>query len=292
MGTHTLCAYAKEEDLSGTTRTRKDCTLASLLLCEYQLFVGYYYCYCKQGSIRGVGMGILQRGVYAQSRRFWVDCDSRSLLRQRSFHWEGRRQRMEHHKRSDVKVLCDKTLVEDGSRLSWQRGDVSVVLVHPQIPQNCGNIARTCAATGVGLHLVGPMGFVLDDKKLKRAGLDYWDWVAVNVHEDMEAFLSFYKGLDGDTRLFAYSKFGNVHYAQEGLYQGNARNFLMFGAETTGLPEEAHEASSDIVQIPMGNYTHVRSLNLATSVGIGLFESLRQLDGTTILHTMQSDTSC
>jgi len=175
--------------------------------------------------------------------------------------------------------------VEDGSRLSWQRGDVSVVLIHPQIPQNVGNIARTCAATGVGLHLVGPMGFQLDDTKLKRAGLDYWDWVAVQVHDDLEAFHSFYTGLKGDTRLFAYSKFGRVHYAENGLYSGEVMNFLMYGAETTGLPEEAHEMSSDIVQIPMGNYAHVRSLNLATSVGIGLFECLRQLDGTSILHS-------
>lgn len=187
-----------------------------------------------------------------------------------------------------VSGACEdgKTLVEDGSRLSWQRRDVSVVLVHPQIPQNCGNVARTCAATGVGLHLVGPMGFALDDKKLKRAGLDYWDWVAVQVHDNVDAFLSFYEGLEGDKRLFAYSKFGEVHYAQDGLYDRGTRNFLMFGAETTGLPEEAHTASTDVVQIPMGNYTHVRSLNLATSVGIGLFESLRQLDGTSALHTM------
>ncbi len=179
----------------------------------------------------------------------------------------------------------EKSLVEDGSRLSWQRGDVSVVLVHPQIPQNCGNIARTCAATGVGLHLVGPMGFALDDKKLKRAGLDYWDWVAVRVHDDLGSFLEFYNGLEGDTRLFAYSKFGQVHYAEDGLYSRDTRNFLMFGAETTGLPEEAHDASTDVVQIPMGNYAHVRSLNLATSVGIGLFESLRQIDGTSTLHS-------
>lgn len=130
------------------------------------------------------------------------------------------------------------------------------------------------------------MGFALDDRKLKRAGLDYWDWVAVKVHDDIDAFLSFYRGLEGQKRLFAYSKFGEVHYAREGLYERGARTFLMFGAETTGLPEEAHESSTDVVQIPMGNYEHVRSLNLATSVGIGLFESLRQLDGTAVSHTM------
>lgn len=172
-----------------------------------------------------------------------------------------------------------KTMVEDGSRLEWQRPDIAVVLVHPQIPQNCGNVARTCAASKVALHLVGPMGFELDDTKLKRAGLDYWDWVAVKVHENVDTFLEFYNGLDGDKRLFAYSKFGESHYAKEGLYNGSRRNFLMFGAETSGLPENAHSAATDVVKIPMSNFDHVRSLNLATSVGIGLFECIRQIDG-------------
>ena len=78
-----------------------------------------------------------------------------------------------------------QTLVEDGSRLAWQRPDLAVVLVHPQIPKTCGNIARTCAATKVALRLVGPLGFELNDTKLKRAGLDYWSWVAVKVHPDI-----------------------------------------------------------------------------------------------------------
>jgi len=183
-----------------------------------------------------------------------------------------------HGPTGSMKAL-GKTMVEDGSRLEWQRPDIAVVLVHPQIPQNCGNIARTCAASKVALHLVGPMGFELDDTKLKRAGLDYWDWVAVKVHENVDSFLEFFNTLDGEKRLFAYSKFGASHYAQEGLYLEKSRNFLMFGAETSGLPDNAHSAATDVVKIPMSNFDHVRSLNLATSVGIGLFECIRQIDG-------------
>ena len=91
----------------------------------------------------------------------------------------------------------DKTppvLVEDGSRFTWQREDLAVVLIEPKIPQNSGNVSRTCAATKVPLHLVAP-AFQLDDKKLKRAGLDYWDWVCLKPHASVEAFLEFYHNL-------------------------------------------------------------------------------------------------
>jgi tRNA (cytidine/uridine-2'-O-)-methyltransferase len=176
-------------------------------------------------------------------------------------------------------------LVPDGSRYTWQRDDLAVVLVHPQIPQNSGNVARSCAATKVPLHLIAP-SFELDDKKLKRAGLDYWDWVCIKPWESMEAFLEWYGGLESEKRMFAYSKFGKTHYARDGLYRrtttdgvGARTNFLLFGAESTGLPESAHKAADEIVRVPMANFDHVRSLNLATSVGIGLFEALRQLDG-------------
>lgn len=175
-----------------------------------------------------------------------------------------------------------KDMIADGSRREWQREDLHVVLVHPQIPQNSGNVARTCAATSIALHLVGPLGFELSDKKLKRAGLDYWDWVAVTIHQDIDAFIEFFNELEGEKALIAYSKFGTKSYAEDGLYKKNARSFLMFGAETTGLPEVAHDVAckhGHIVKIPMKNSQHVRSLNLATSVGIGVFEALRQLDG-------------
>ena len=91
----------------------------------------------------------------------------------------------------------DKTppvLAEDGSRFLWQREDLTVVLIEPKIPQNSGNVSRTCAATKVPLHLVSP-AFELDDKKLKRAGLDYWDWVCLKPHSSVEAFLEFYRNL-------------------------------------------------------------------------------------------------
>lgn len=88
----------------------------------------------------------------------------------------------------------------------WRRPDLNVVLVNPQIPQNTGNVARTCAATSVGLHLVGPLGFSIDDRSLKRAGLDYWPYVCVQVHESWPAFVAFWQGLPGPRRLIAFSK--------------------------------------------------------------------------------------
>ncbi len=119
---------------------------------------------------------------------------------------------------------------------SWQRGDLHVVLVHPQIPQNAGNIARTCAATSIALHLVGPLGFELDSAKLKRAGLDYWDWVTVAVHPSWADFEAFFSSLEGPKRMIAFSKFAKEHYAQQGMYLPG--DWLLFGAETTGLPPE------------------------------------------------------
>ncbi|KAL4447436.1 hypothetical protein ABPG75_004655 [Micractinium tetrahymenae] len=165
-----------------------------------------------------------------------------------------------------------------GSRQQHQRPDLHVVLVHPQIPQNAGNVARTCAAVNVGLHLVAPLGFELDSAKLKRAGLDYWPAVCVDVHPSWAAFLEFWRQRPGPKQLVGYSKFARRHYAAEGLYPAGTSTWLMFGAETTGLPEEAHAAATDMVKIPMSE-RYVRSLNLATSVGIGVMEVLRQKDG-------------
>ena len=150
-----------------------------------------------------------------------------------------------------------------------------------------GNIARTCAATAIALHLVGPLGFELDNAKLKRAGLDYWDQVTVGVHGSWDDFYHrFFRALPGrGNRLIAFSKLGQQHYATEGLYRSHpgGATWLVFGAETTGLPPEAHadviESGGEVVKIPMMNYQHVRSLNLATSVGVGVFEALRQIDG-------------
>ncbi|EIE21733.1 S-adenosyl-L-methionine dependent tRNA/rRNA methyltransferase [Coccomyxa subellipsoidea C-169] len=152
--------------------------------------------------------------------------------------------------------------------------DLSVVLVNPQIPQNTGTIARTCAATGVGLHLVGPLGYEIDNSRLKRAGLDYWPYVTV------KEFHSFWSGQQGPKRLLAFSKAGSCHYATPGLYQSG--DWLLFGAETTGLPQEVYDSLEQsggvVVRVPIVE-THVRSLNLAVSQGIGLYEAMRQIDG-------------
>ena len=160
-----------------------------------------------------------------------------------------------------------------------QRRDLAVVLVNPQIPGNTGTIARTCAATRVPLHLVGPLGFSLEDSQLKRAGLDYWNSVCVKVHDDWASFEAYYKGLGSPGRLVAFSKFGARPHAEEGAYL--AGDWLLFGAETTGLPDAAHDAcaaSGGIRRIPIDE-AHVRSLNLAVSAAVGTYEALRQIDG-------------
>lgn len=140
------------------------------------------------------------------------------------------------------------------------------------------------------------MGFELDNAKLKRAGLDYWDQVAVGVHPSWDHFYRFFQALPGQgNRLLAFSKLGQQHYATVGLYRSRSEGatWLVFGAETTGLPPEAHaaaiESGGDVVKIPMMNYQHVRSLNLATSVGVGVFEALRQIDGAVLPETLEGD---
>lgn len=144
-----------------------------------------------------------------------------------------------------------------------------VVLVQPEIPPNTGNIARLCLATGSTLHLIKPLGFSIDDKQLRRAGLDYWEHVTVRVWEDFEAFQA---DAGPEARFWFFTTktqraFWDVPY-QPGDY-------LVFGRETKGLPESLLLAHPDrVVTIPMKAET--RSLNLATSVGIGLFEALRQ----------------
>ena len=150
----------------------------------------------------------------------------------------------------------------------------------PQIPGNTGTIARTCAASRVPLHLVGPLGFDLTDSQLKRAGLDYWNSVCVRVHDDWDAFHVYWRDtLKSPGRLVAFSKFGARPHAEEGAYEPG--DWLLFGAETTGLPDAAHDAcaaSGGIRRIPIDE-EHVRSLNLAVSAGIGVYEALRQIDG-------------
>ena len=149
---------------------------------------------------------------------------------------------------------------------------IHIVLVEPEIPPNTGNIARSCAATGSALHLVKPLGFSIDDKRLKRAGLDYWPLVDLTVHEGIHEFMSAFAGR---VMHFATTKGGirhtDVEYKDEDM--------IVFGKETAGLPREIISAGMNrAVRIPMRDETRLRSLNLSNAVNIILFEALRQLD--------------
>ncbi|TAF07735.1 MAG: tRNA (cytidine(34)-2'-O)-methyltransferase [Nostocales cyanobacterium] len=146
-----------------------------------------------------------------------------------------------------------------------------IVLVNPQIPPNTGNIARTCAATGTELHLVGPLGFEISDRYLKRAGLDYWPYVKLHYHESPAAFKVIHEQRGG--KLLGFSVRGDFNYIN---YQFQADDWLLFGSETTGLPANVLSVCDSTLYIPM-NEPGVRSLNLSVSVAIGLFESRRQL---------------
>ena len=147
---------------------------------------------------------------------------------------------------------------------------LNIALIEPEIPQNTGNIARTCAATGARLHLVGPMGFQITDKQVKRAGLDYWDKLDITYYDSMEDFFEQNEGAD-----FYYftTKGGFAH--SDMAYKNNA--FLVFGKETKGLPEELLKDNYDkCVRLPMRGI--IRSLNLSNAVCAGTYEVLRQWD--------------
>jgi tRNA (cytidine/uridine-2'-O-)-methyltransferase len=145
-----------------------------------------------------------------------------------------------------------------------------VALYEPEIPPNTGNIARLCAATFTELHIVGVTGFKMDDRTLKRAGLDYWDEVALRRHVDLEAL---HASLPSSRFIYFTTKAERAYTDWEYL----TSDCLVFGPETRGLPEKVLRAHWDrCLTIPMPN-ANVRSLNLATSVGIVLFEALRQM---------------
>jgi tRNA (cytidine/uridine-2'-O-)-methyltransferase len=144
----------------------------------------------------------------------------------------------------------------------------NVVLVEPEIPPNTGNIARLCLATRSRLHLVKPLGFSLDDRQLKRAGLDYWDDVDVKVWESLDAVLKAKR--QGERHFFVTTKSKRAYW--DVLFRPG--DFLIFGRETKGLPENLLvEHEEDCITIPMHG---TRSLNLATAVGIILYEAIRQ----------------
>ena len=144
---------------------------------------------------------------------------------------------------------------------------LNVVLVEPEIPQNAGNIARTCAATGARMHIIRPWGFEVDDKKLKRAGLDYWHYMDLTYYDDLQ---DFFKKNPGEYFFFT-TKGRNTHSDVE--YPDNC--YLFFGKETAGLPEELLYDNPDrCVRLPMMG--DIRSLNLSNAVAVGVYEVLRQ----------------
>ena len=146
--------------------------------------------------------------------------------------------------------------------------EINIVMVEPEIPQNTGNVARTCAATGARLHLVGPMGFTIDDKKLKRAGLDYWQYLDITYYKNTKEF--FEKNPEANC-FFYTTKARRVH--SDVKYPDKC--YLLFGKETKGLPEELLLKNPDTcVRIPMQG--EIRSLNLSNSVAIAVYEVLRQ----------------
>ena len=149
---------------------------------------------------------------------------------------------------------------------------INVVMVEPEIPQNTGNIARTCAAIGAKLHLVHPLGFSISEKAVKRAGLDYWDKVEIEEHNSFDEFLKKYKP-EENNMFFATTK--GKHVYSEPNYSKMEEVFLLFGKETKGLPEDILQKYIDkTIRIPMRN--NLRSLNLSNSVAIVVYEVLRQ----------------
>ncbi|UTW45680.1 tRNA (uridine(34)/cytosine(34)/5-carboxymethylaminomethyluridine(34)-2'-O)-methyltransferase TrmL [bacterium SCSIO 12696] len=147
---------------------------------------------------------------------------------------------------------------------------LDIVLYQPEIPPNTGNIIRLCANTGFRLHLIEPLGFTMDDKKLRRAGLDYREWQQASVHTNWEAFVSEVN----PQRVFAISTRGSNNHAQVGYQHGDA---LVFGPETRGLPQSFLDAlpTDQVIRIPMQPQS--RSMNLSNAVSVVVYEAWRQL---------------
>lgn len=148
--------------------------------------------------------------------------------------------------------------------------NLNIVLVEPEIPQNTGNISRTCVLTKSTLHLVGPLGFSIDDKHLKRAGLDYWPYLESYYYNSLDEVYKKYP----DARFFYSSTHGTVRYTDIEYKQGD---FLVFGKETAGLPKDLLKKNEGkVIRIPMVKES-TRSLNLSNSVAIVMYEALRQI---------------
>lgn len=150
---------------------------------------------------------------------------------------------------------------------------LNIVMVEPEIPQNTGNIARTCAAIGAKLHLVHPLGFDISEKAVKRAGLDYWDKVEIEEHKSLEEFLNKYKP-EENNMFFATTK-GKTKYTDID-YSKMEDIFVLYGKETKGLPENLLEKYLDTKTIRIPMLETLRSLNLSNSVAITAYEILRQ----------------
>lgn len=146
--------------------------------------------------------------------------------------------------------------------------NLNIVLYQPEIPQNTGNIARTCVLTNSTLHLIKPMKFKIDDKQVKRAGLDYWSELKLEIHESYEDFMEKY----GNKKIYLATTHGGEHYDEVSFKEGD---FIMFGRESSGVPEEVHKAHEGI-RVPMIK-TSTRSLNLSNTVAIIAYEALRQI---------------
>ncbi|KAF9595999.1 hypothetical protein IFM89_006926 [Coptis chinensis] len=181
---------------------------------------------------------------------------------------------------------------------------LQVVLFSPQIPGNTGCIARTCAASSVGLHLVEPLGYKVDDSKLKRAGLDYWPYplnfltiyairyVVVKIHNSWSDFIDYFRQQEGEKRLLAFTKRAASIHSDFSYRRGD---WLVFGSETSGLPPEVlfdcktEGSGGAALRIPMVE-TYVRCLNLSVSVGIALYEASRQLNYEQLQYTSDTET--
>ncbi|MGL4762936.1 MAG: tRNA (cytidine(34)-2'-O)-methyltransferase [Sarcina sp.] len=146
--------------------------------------------------------------------------------------------------------------------------NLNIVLYQPEIPQNTGNIGRTCVLTNSKLHLIKPLGFKIDDKQIKRAGLDYWPHLNLEMHESFEDFMAKY----GDQRIFISSTHAEKFHSDAEYQEGD---FIMFGKESAGVPKEVHDQLMGI-RIPMIDTTD-RSLNLSNTVSIVAYEALRQI---------------
>lgn len=146
--------------------------------------------------------------------------------------------------------------------------NLNIVLYEPEIPQNTGNIARTCVLTDSTLHLIKPLGFEINEKQVKRAGLDYWKDLSLEIHESYEDFINKY----GDKRIFLATTHGGAHFDEISFQEGD---FIMFGRESSGVPEEVHNRHTGL-RVPMVK-SSTRSLNVSNTVAIVAYEALRQI---------------